>query len=972
MSIQPLPGSEQLVTMRQADSLLARMVGQTGSATRTAIEALFPKVSGTATQTAAVAQWVIQTSTGGWGNPVRDANVGGRVYVAAVNAAATPTQTAGVRAGDLLVTTTGVRIAVTVPTSGAITWSSITTPSTGGGTVTTPTPVPSDQSPASPTSRPAALLGTTGTWTSTNGTSVAQSLADKHLSGVTATPAGLTSGVALTMDMTNFAHQSGNDLTVSLWGAASAQSGDVTVKVGAAGVDYAPPKTVRVTDAASDLTVTWPASEQLSLPVEQWRDVEVTIIRQVGGFTALQDLTLQSITPTQPTVPGADPLAASTVMWAPKSVHYSDLSAAPLSVSSAAVAAYVRGQATGGAVRLDCYADAPPVWMVGANTARITVASPASSTRGAASLMHNATGTGALDGVPLPSNAFTPANTFRTAIVACVETRQVWELLGLTKDPVAGWSAEWGGRVDDTPSNVGAMPAGHGYTGSGLAFLGGAIKVSEAADAAAGNTKAIPHAIGLNLPYGRYSSQWCWPATRSDGTAMDTGAPQAGQRLRLAANADLSQCTPVGKAVGEAMKRYGLIVTGGGERLSLTCESGAVEQARTGVDPWGAILGGKTVDTVLAGLPLDKLEAVSPGWGSPTWTAEPAAPPVTIPTPGATAPQGAYGYRRNFYFPDQSSGLLWLSGASCRGIEDGSEGMASPFAQWRGEPCYMGRTWWDQDSSPESTLGNRWKNWHASIDCGPGLMFNGETWQMLASGHSTPWDRLKRQMRTAREWWLSRRDPSKVNVYLSYAHEMNGDWYRWSINSGNRQYFIDTWKRLREAQLAIFPESYLTWNSNYESKPSVGMDWRRYIPDYDAKGPAGVKQWIDCGSLDYYNQWSIWATSIDQWNQIAYGMKDQWGGPVGIDLHRQFWEQCGLPVTVPEWGNNRARSGDAPAAADAFNQYMRKWAGVAPGRIMAEAYFNLSQGYEGKFAVALDEVGSPQYAERYRALSWGK
>lgn len=51
------------------------------------------------------------------------------------------------------------------------------------------------------------------------------------------------------------------------------------------------------------------------------------------------------------------------------------------------------------------------------------------------------------------------------------------------------------------------------------------------------------------------------------------------------------------------MKRYGAVIMGGAERISVLAQSGATEQASTGVDPWGAILAGKTVDTVLAGLP---------------------------------------------------------------------------------------------------------------------------------------------------------------------------------------------------------------------------------------------------------------------------------------------------------------------------------------------------------------------------------
>ena len=52
---------------------------------------------------------------------------------------------------------------------------------------------------------------------------------------------------------------------------------------------------------------------------------------------------------------------------------------------------------------------------------------------------------------------------------------------------------------------------------------------------------------------------------------------------------------------------------------------------------------------------------------------------------------------------------------------------------------------------------------------------------------------------------------------------------------------------------------------------------------------------------------------------------------------------------------------------------MRQWAGTGPGRICADALFNLSSGYtDGAYAVMGDTVGSPNFAARYQAQNWGR
>lgn len=975
---------EKLILETRVDNVLAQKINDNGSLTRAALNAVLPKSTGASASTT---QYVRQRTDGTWINSVRDSSVGGRLYVATADPSRRPTSSDGLQAGDVLLAD-AVYVATFVPSTGAATWRSVavtggagtgpTTPTDPGGP-TTPT-TPGDTTPPAPTVRPAALLGTVGTWTTTGGSSLITALSDQHLTSASAAPTSQTTGISVTTRMGNFSHTPGNDLVLTLWGASAQTPGDVTVTLGNGSAKYVADMTLQVSNTAKEMAFRWPADEQLSIPVESWRDIDITVSRGRGDLT-LADITVQSVPAKVTTDPGTDTTQSTAILLSGGSIWYSNLSSAPLSKSSAAHVTYLRGQAgTSGVPRLDCLpgGDAAPIVMVSGDTPRVNITAPASSTRGDITLMTR-TG-GVFQGVPIPSTMPAPTNLFKTQVICCPETKQLWELLGLTKSG-STWSAQWGMRSDNYPAWGGVMSGAVGYTGSGLSWTASAVKLAEAKDAAAGNTKAIGHVVGINLPYDQTAPRFVAPAVRSDGKSSDAGAPPAGLRYRLKAsfNVDASSLTPIGKAIAKAAQTYGLIVMGGAERLSIICESGSTEQARTGVDPWGSVLNGRTIDNVLAGFPLDQLEAVSPGWGTSGWTAEGETAPTTPTTPTTPAPNP--GQRRAIYM---NPGVKWLSGASCRGIEKGSEGMGSAYAQWRGEPCYMARCWADQggpsggNDPTIASLSVMYSNWHASMDVGPGF-FSVKAGESMATAASGGCDaRWTATLQNYRKWWASRRNPSQVNAFLSPAHEMNGSWYSWSVNSSNYTQFITAWKRFRSLQLTHFPEALLCFNANRDSSfykgtidsTGKGMDWRKMVPGY-AEGK--VKDFIDVGGVDYYNMdphahtASDWASHILQY--------DGFGAPKGLERHRQFWESQGLPMIIPEWSNNK-KEGDSPEFAIGMNNFMRQHAGTGPGKVVADALFNLtgSQGgtyYDGEYAVMGDTVGSPNFAAKYRDLVWG-
>ena len=88
---------EKLLTERTADSYIAARVADTSSLTRQRLTEILPKAGGTTST--ALAQIVRQTGSGSWPNPVRDANISGRIFIGDADATRPPTYGDGLRAG---------------------------------------------------------------------------------------------------------------------------------------------------------------------------------------------------------------------------------------------------------------------------------------------------------------------------------------------------------------------------------------------------------------------------------------------------------------------------------------------------------------------------------------------------------------------------------------------------------------------------------------------------------------------------------------------------------------------------------------------------------------------------------------------------------------------------------------------------------------------------------------------------------
>jgi hypothetical protein len=287
----------------------------------------------------------------------------------------------------------------------------------------------------------------------------------------------------------------------------------------------------------------------------------------------------------------------------------------------------------------------------------------------------------------------------------------------------------------------------------------------------------------------------------------------------------------------------------------------------------------------------------------------------------------------------------WLSGAAGFGVPSGD------FGRWRGSPVGVVATWADNNGAmvglAQLRPGGEYGDWQGSMDIAIGAIDPGESWRQAAEGaYDARWrDSLTnlQQLRGARPG----------TTFIRFAHEMNGDWYPWSVDSSSVAAFIQAWRRFRALQEEIFPDAKLVFGVNRESI-GTGMDWRLMFPG---------ARYVDVLAVDYYNQ-SPCVTTQKDWD-INVVQKDGFGGPRGLERHRQFAKSVGLPLAVPAWGGN-ADQCDSPVYVQNMYDFFRTHAGEGPGQLLYESYFNID--WEGESWRLFGSDRMPLAAARYREL----
>jgi hypothetical protein len=273
------------------------------------------------------------------------------------------------------------------------------------------------------------------------------------------------------------------------------------------------------------------------------------------------------------------------------------------------------------------------------------------------------------------------------------------------------------------------------------------------------------------------------------------------------------------------------------------------------------------------------------------------------------------------------------------------------FADWRGRDVQIAGTWSDTDDNAQHFWqlqpGGDYAGWSKPLDIAVGAIGEGQTWAEAAAGaYDSEWASSLRTL-------AGLRGSTTAATYIRFAHEMNGDWYPWRVDSGNYRDFITAWKRYRALQKSIFPTAELVFSLNRQSV-DTRMDWRKFFPG---------REYVDLVSVDYYNQTPYVATAA-QWKR-SLDLVDQWGAPNGLNQFLAYARSKGLPLAISEWSGN-AELGDSPAFVKGLLAFVQSHSGSGPGLIEYEILFDVPQDDDKFVLYSPSGVRMPKSSDAYR------
>lgn len=229
---------------------------------------------------------------------------------------------------------------------------------------------------------------------------------------------------------------------------------------------------------------------------------------------------------------------------------------------------------------------------------------------------------------PIPEDAVPAAGTDAALVVYDVATDTMWEWWQMEKTGPGQWAAEWGSRTLNANNNFTNQAGVGSLSASGLNGVLGQIGIGEV------RAGKINHALIFALPNPGIGHSW--PAKQNDGNSSDPNAPLEGQWGRLDPAFDVETLdNELLRLVARAAQRYGIVPVDRAGSVSFCGESGAAEEAATGVNPWTEILAtqgnGKADWEVLHGFPWESTQ-----WAPVDWMTEAAE--VIPDSPGTGNP----------------------------------------------------------------------------------------------------------------------------------------------------------------------------------------------------------------------------------------------------------------------------------------------------------------------------------------------
>ncbi len=312
----------------------------------------------------------------------------------------------------------------------------------------------------------------------------------------------------------------------------------------------------------------------------------------------------------------------------------------------------------------------------------------------------------------------------------------------------------------------------------------------------------------------------------------------------------------------------------------------------------------------------------------------------------------------------------WFSGA---GLDQSNNG-PTQFGTWRGEATGALGAWDDVREAQE----NIWsldvgalKNWNGPMDIAVGAIYreSSETWAAAATG---AYDARWRKSLTRIKEKLGSRDADLVNV--RFAHEMNGNWFPWRVATGEEANFKAALIRYSNVRYEVFsgtdvPQLVLCAN---DGTSGGYADPRNLFVGKDAQN----RPVVDLYCVDSYNSWPHRTNKTDIVGAMSRTGAN--GVPIGVEAHRKFAEESGVPFSVGEWGNcarddlcGAGGGGESRGYVEAMNEWFRAHAGdpknPQPGQVVYELYFDLLSQYQ-----LYPVRNQPETSLAYAALVWGR
>jgi hypothetical protein len=213
--------------------------------------------------------------------------------------------------------------------------------------------------------------------------------------------------------------------------------------------------------------------------------------------------------------------------------------------------------------------------------------------------------------VPLPPDAQPAAGTDKSLAVWQPSTNRMWEFWKLS-DGADGWSAAWGGSMQDVSENpgvygpeawLGAEPW-WGTSATSLPLVGGLITFHDLKHG------SIEHALAIAIP-GARADTYALPAQRDDGDSTNPLALPEGAHLRLNPELDLAalHLPPLTLMLAQAAQRYGIIVRDQASNVAFFGQAPTPSHANpyTGTNGY---FEGSYPDQLLAAFPWSQLQVL--------------------------------------------------------------------------------------------------------------------------------------------------------------------------------------------------------------------------------------------------------------------------------------------------------------------------------------------------------------------------